>query len=90
MSKEIEIYTSFVTSNLKFKKNTQSMKFMMEAKKLPFTEIDISSDEDKKKYMFETSGKREFPQLYADGKFIGCWDEVEYFNEIGELDGKLK
>jgi len=53
MSKKVQIYSSSATSSLKIKKDTQSLKFLLEKKHIPYEEIDMAQmDKDSRDKVF--------------------------------------
>jgi len=89
MSKKIEIYTSSATGMLKVKKDQQSLKFLLEKKKVPYVEYDVASDADKRTEMKTKSGKTDLPQIHVDGAYLATFDDVLEWEEVGELNSKL-
>jgi len=86
----VEFYTTSATGFLKTKKDIQSMRFLLEAKKIQYTEYDVASDAEKLAAMREASGVKILPQLFVNGKFVGTWDVVEDLEETEKLDDILK
>lgn len=59
-------------------------KNLLERKKLEFTEIEISDNEELRQEMIQNSdGRTTVPQVFIDGKHIGGYDDLyEYFDSI--------
>ncbi|WP_189829049.1 glutaredoxin [Streptomyces subrutilus] len=85
----VVIYTSSATGLLKVKKDQTSLKFLLDKKKVPYTEEDVASNISARAEMKAGSGKTDLPQLFVDGRFIGTYDEVVDLEEVGELNPKL-
>jgi glutaredoxin 3 len=86
---DVGIYTSSVTGMPKVKKDQQSLKFLLEKKKVPYIEKDVATDSAARDEMKAGSGKTELPQLFVNGVFIGTYDEVLDLEEAGNLNAKL-
>lgn len=86
---KVEIYTNSATSFLKVKKDQQSLKYLLDRKKVAYIEYDFVSDEASQTRMRQVSGKTALPQVMVNGVFIGTYDDVLALDEIGELDAKL-
>ena len=54
-------------------------------RKLAFTEIDCTSDEETRMRLVEETGRRTVPQIYIDGVPIGGFDELSRLDRSGEL-----
>jgi glutaredoxin 3 len=74
---------------------TQTCPYCIRAKSLltkrnvPFEEVDVSRDEEKRNWMVSTSGRRTVPQIFIDGKPIGGSDELHALDASGELEKLL-
>jgi glutaredoxin 3 len=75
----IEIYT------------TQSCPFCVRAKRLldargiPFREIDVGTDDALRASIIERTGRRTVPQIFIDGRSIGGFEELAALDAAGEL-----
>ena len=80
------LYYSSVSSSTKAKKDTQSLKWLLEKKHTAFDEVDVAT---KPPALFsllqKKSGKKTLPQLYVDGKFIGVIIIILFINVNKEL-----
>ena len=55
-------------------------KKFLDSKKVKYEEIDVSDDEAMREKLVKMSGQTTVPQIFADGKPIGGYDElVEYY-----------
>eukprot|EP00005_Dracoamoeba_jomungandri_P004274 CAMPEP_0174259662 /NCGR_PEP_ID=MMETSP0439-20130205/8467_1 /TAXON_ID=0 /ORGANISM="Stereomyxa ramosa, Strain Chinc5" /LENGTH=134 /DNA_ID=CAMNT_0015343645 /DNA_START=41 /DNA_END=442 /DNA_ORIENTATION=+ len=82
---KVELFVSSTPFGLKMKKDIQSLKFLLDAKKVEYEEFDVVKMPDKKEEMRERSGKGTLPQLYINGNFIGGYEEAADLEEDGEL-----
>lgn len=94
MSKEVIVYTS-ETGGLLIKKYTTEMINIVRGltgKEPTVTVLSKVDDETKKTraMVWEKSGlKAVYPLLFADGEFIGTYEQIVDMNESEELKGKL-
>lgn len=51
-------------------------KHLLENHELPFTEIDVTNDDEKRKWLLQVTGYRTVPQIFIDGKSIGGYSEL--------------
>ncbi len=68
---KVELFTTSATFSLPVKKDQQSLKFLLDSKKVVYEEFDVCSDQEKREEMFKRSGQRKLPQLFINGQFIG-------------------
>ncbi len=64
-------------------------KQLLEMKKIPYTEIMIDEDDQKKEEMIKKSGRRTVPQLFIKGVSIGGCDDLYELDRTGKLDEML-
>jgi glutaredoxin 3 len=82
--KTIEIYTS---SNCPF---CTKAKFLLNKKKIKFSEIDVSNNEVlREKMSAMANGARSVPQIFADNVHIGDCDKVHKLDQEKKLDKLL-
>jgi len=62
---------------------------LLHSKGIAFEEIDVSGDQDKRKWLLEVTHQRTVPQIFIDGRPIGGFDELARLNRSGELDRLL-
>jgi len=89
----IVLYTSSVAGSVAIDKNTDRVRFLLQAAKAPFTEVDVSLSSIDKDYLHSHSKhdkKITLPQVFLDGEYIGSKDEIEEANEYGELKELLR
>ena len=80
----IEIYTSPTCGYC------SRAKRLLEKKNAPFSEIDISRDDDKRNEMVErANGRRTVPQIFINDRHVGGCDDLYALDAAGQLDPLL-
>jgi glutaredoxin 3 len=64
-------------------------KRLLEARKIPFEEIDVDNDE-ARAWLAKVSGRRTVPQIFIGEEAIGGYTDLEKLDRTGELKKKLK
>jgi len=85
----VEVFLSLATFSTKVKKDQTSLKYLLDKKGVKYLEYDVGTNEPKKLEMQQKSGKKELPQLFINGQFIGGYDEAQQLEEVGELSKML-
>lgn len=67
----VELFVTSATFSLAIKKEQQSLKFLLDSKKVNYEEYDVCSNKEKGDEMRERSGQKKLPQLFINGEFIG-------------------
>lgn len=67
----------------------QLAKNFFSERRIPFQEIRIDLDENKKEEMIKLSQKRTVPQILINGQPIGGYDDLMLLKKSGELDRLL-
>ncbi|KAF9109733.1 Syntaxin-18 [Mortierella sp. AM989] len=84
--KNVQIYGSSVSGNLKIKRSQQSINDTLEQLEIEYEFVDVSADEDAKKYMrSKNAGERDLPQIFSGGEYRGIFDDFEYAVETHQL-----
>lgn len=65
-------------------------KHLLEERGIPFREIDVTRDPDKRAWLVETTGRRTVPQIFIGDEPIGGFDELHALDRSGELQRKLE
>lgn len=60
-------------------------KALLQAKGLPYEEIDVSADIDVMQEMIQRSGNRSVPQIFIDGEPVGGFQELSQLHAEGGL-----
>lgn len=64
-------------------------KALLQAKGIPFQEIDVTNDVELRQEVIRRSGRRTVPQIFIDDEAIGGFTELKALADSGELDAKL-
>jgi glutaredoxin 3 len=62
---------------------------LLHAKGVPFKEVDVSQDADKRQWLFDVTRRHTVPQVFINGNSVGGFDEVARLDRSGELDRLL-
>ena len=66
-------------------------KRLLTKKNIPYKEINIALDEDKREEMLKKSnGKRTIPQIFIEEHHVGGYVELRALEKKGELDSLIK
>lgn len=65
-------------------------KMLLQQKQIPFEEIRVDLDDQKRNEMIERSGRRTVPQIFIDDKPIGGFDDLWALETSGDLDKLVK
>lgn len=60
-------------------------KRLLEARGIPFDEVDVAGDPQVRADVMRRSGRRTVPQIFIDGNSIGGYDELSAMDQRGEL-----
>jgi glutaredoxin 3 len=83
MIAQVQVYTTLICPYCLL------AKALLKKRDVPFEEIDVSRDADKRAWLVSASGRRTVPQIFIDGKPIGGSDELHALDKSGELDKLL-
>jgi len=64
-------------------------KALLDRLRIPFKEIDVSEDADRRQWLVSTTGQRTVPQIFIDGRSIGGYTELAALERAGELNALL-
>jgi GrxC family glutaredoxin len=62
-------------------------KRLLEARGIPFVEIDVAYDDALRAEIMERTGRRTVPQIFIDERSIGGFEELAALDQAGELAG---
>ena len=65
-------------------------KRLLQKKSVPYEEIDVSWDDDKRMQLLRRTGRRTVPQIFIGDEHVGGSDELYDLEQRGELDAKLQ
>jgi glutaredoxin 3 len=83
MSAEVLVYTTRVCPYC------VAAKRLLGERGVPYKEIDVSSDNEKRAWLVEATGRRTVPQIFIGGESIGGFDDLAALDKSGELTKKL-
>lgn len=64
-------------------------KMLLKDRSIPYEEIDVTHDPDKRMWLVETTGRRTVPQIFIGDEAIGGFDDLRALDVSGELSKKL-
>ena len=67
----------------------RSAKALLDRKGVAYTEVDVSSDDDRRTWLVESTGRRTVPQIFIDDRSVGGFDDLSALDRAGELDRLL-
>jgi glutaredoxin 3 len=65
-------------------------KHLLKERGIPFEELDVTSDPEKRAWLVETTGRRTVPQIFIGDEPIGGFDDLRALDLSGELGKKLE
>ncbi|KAF6220360.1 hypothetical protein HO133_003492 [Letharia lupina] len=79
------LYTSLTAGSSQIITATSRMETILKANKIRFQALDVATDEKARMLWGRRAGKRKLPGLVRMGMIVGDLEEVEEWNEYGEL-----
>ncbi|KAK5174398.1 uncharacterized protein LTR77_001478 [Saxophila tyrrhenica] len=79
------LFTSLTAGSSHIITATSRLETILKANKIPFQAIDLATDEKARRLWSRRAQKKKLPGLVKDGFVIGDLDEIEEWNEFGEL-----
>ena len=64
-------------------------KRLLEARGIPFDEIDVGNDDALREEVMQRTGRRTVPQIYVGERHIGGYDDLAALDRAGGLDPLL-
>jgi len=64
-------------------------KALLRKRGIPYEEIDVSNDDEKRAWLVKATGRRTVPQIFIHGQAIGGSDELHELDRNGELKKML-
>jgi glutaredoxin 3 len=64
-------------------------KALLNQKRIPFEEIDVSNDPDRRRWLREYTGRSTVPQIFINGQGVGGYDDIAALDRKGKLDPML-
>jgi glutaredoxin 3 len=65
-------------------------KRLLTQKGVTFQEIDVAFDDEKRRWLAETTGQRTVPQVFIGGKPYGGFTDIAALDKQGKLDPLLQ
>lgn len=65
-------------------------KRLLQARGVPFEEVDVTGDDAKRAWLLEATGRRTVPQIFIRGEAIGGYDDLAALDRSGRLAQMLK
>ncbi|KAK5127193.1 hypothetical protein LTR85_008555 [Meristemomyces frigidus] len=85
----LSLYTSLTAGSSHIITATSRMETILKANKIPFQAIDLATDEKARRLWQRRAGKRKLPGLVKEGYVLGDLEEIEEWNEFGELKDNI-
>lgn len=60
-------------------------KGLLDKRGIPYETIDVTHDDEKRKWLVEVTGRRTVPQIFIGGKSVGGSDDIHDLDRAGEL-----
>ncbi|HEX3772686.1 MAG TPA: glutaredoxin 3 [Polyangiaceae bacterium] len=83
MSAEVLVYTTRICPYC------IAAKRLLGERGVAYKEIDVSSDNEKRAWLVQATGRRTVPQIFIAGEAIGGFDDLAALDKSGELAKKL-
>jgi glutaredoxin 3 len=84
MPAEVTVYTTRICGYC------VAAKRLLKAKNVPFKEVDVTGDPEKRAWLRQMTGRRTVPQIFIADESIGGYQELAALDRAGELATKLK
>lgn len=65
-------------------------KALLQKRGVPYTEVDVAGDDEKRAWLVQTTGRRTVPQIFLGEESIGGSDDLHALDAKGELLPKLR
>lgn len=62
---------------------------LLEKRGIPYEEIDVTGDHEKRAWLVKATGRRTVPQIFIKGESIGGSDELHALDRSGDLAKRL-
>ncbi|KAL9044261.1 MAG: hypothetical protein Q9214_002588 [Letrouitia sp. 1 TL-2023] len=83
------LYTSLTAGSSHIITATSRLETILKANRIPFQALDVATDERARMLWSRRAGKRKLPGLVRMGMLVGDLEEIEEWNEYGELKEKV-
>jgi glutaredoxin 3 len=65
-------------------------KRLLEKKGVAFEEVDVEGNDELRVWLAETSGQKTVPQIFAGGRPLGGFSDIDALEREGKLDALLR
>lgn len=65
-------------------------RFLLDSKRVPYTDIGVDARPELRREMTEKSGRRTVPQIWIGERHVGGYDDLARLEQSGQLDELLK
>ena len=65
-------------------------KKLLERRKINYVEVNVEEDDEKRRWLAETTGQRTVPQIFIDSSPIGGYAELNTLDRSGELASMVR
>ncbi|MDI1491293.1 MAG: hypothetical protein OHK93_002502 [Ramalina farinacea] len=86
---QLYLYTSLTSGSSQIVTATSRLQTILNANKIPFQALDVATDEKARMLWGRRAGKRKMPGLVRMGMILGDLEQVEEWNEYGEIKENL-
>jgi glutaredoxin 3 len=62
---------------------------LLTQEKIAFREVDVTGDDERRRWLLSVSGQRTVPQIFINGRSVGGFDELSALHRRGELRALL-
>jgi glutaredoxin 3 len=62
---------------------------LLQQQGLEFEEVDVTGDQERRRWLIEASGQRTVPQIFINGRSVGGFDDLSAVVRRGELPALL-
>jgi glutaredoxin 3 len=69
---------------------TAAKRFLTDVKKVSFEEIDVTRDQDTRRWLRETTGQHTVPQIFVGATHVGGYTDLRALDASGGLDPLLR
>ncbi|KAL8768539.1 MAG: hypothetical protein Q9209_005224 [Squamulea sp. 1 TL-2023] len=83
------LYTSLTAGSSHIITATSRLETILKANRIPYQALDVATDEKARMLWGRRAGKRKLPGLVRMGMLVGDLEEIEEWNEYGELKDKV-
>ena len=82
--KEVTVYTTDICPYCRAAKD------LLKKKEIAYVEVNVTHDEDKRKWLQEKTGQRTVPQIFFDDESIGGYNDLADLDQKGLLQLKVR